>query len=105
MRNYVQPGDVVTVPAPAAVASGDGVLVGGLFGIAGTDADEAAPVEIKVTGVFDLPKTSAQEWTVGAAIYWDDGVATTASEGNTLIGKAVEAVASGVGTGRVRLNG
>lgn len=107
MRNYVQPGDVVTVPAPAAVASGDGVLVGGLFGIAGTDAASGDPVEIKTVGVYDMPKTSAQAWTVGAAIYWDNsaGVATTVDTSNTLIGKAVEAAANPSGTGRVRLNG
>lgn len=107
MRNYVQPGDVVTVPAPAAVASGDGVLVGGLFGIAGTDAASGDLVEIKLVGVYDMPKTSAQAWTVGADIYWDDGagVATTVSTDNTLIGKAVEVAENPSGTGRVRLNG
>jgi predicted RecA/RadA family phage recombinase len=105
MRNYVQPGDVITVPAPAAVASGDGVLVGALFGIAGTDAASGAPVEIKTNGVFDLPKTSAQAWTVGAAIYWTGTVATTVDTDNTLIGKAVDVAANPSGTGRVRLNG
>lgn len=107
MKNYVQSGDVVTVPAPAAVASGAGVLVGTLFGVAQTDADSGASVAIATSGVFDLVKVGSQAWTVGAAIYWDAANArcTTASSGNTLIGKAVLAVGSSAGetTGRVLL--
>lgn len=109
MKNYLQAGDVVTVAAPATVSSGDGVLVGTLFGIAATDAASGAPVEIKTTGVFTLPKTSEQAWTVGAAIYWDAGnkVATTDDDegANVLIGKALAVAANPSGTGVVRLNG
>jgi predicted RecA/RadA family phage recombinase len=107
MRNFIQFGDTVTVPAPSDVSSGDGVLVGTLFGIAVTDAAPGDPVEIKTTGVFTLPKTSAQAWTVGAAVYWDGTVATTAdgSGANTLIGKALAVAANPSGTGVVRLNG
>jgi predicted RecA/RadA family phage recombinase len=105
MRNFIQTGDIVTVAAPAAVSSGDGVLVGTLFGIATTDADSGADVVIKTTGVFELPKTSAQAWTVGAAIYWDadDKVATTTSTDNTLIGKALAIANNPSATGIVRL--
>lgn len=58
-------------------------------------------------GVFDLPKTSAQAWTVGAKIYWDsaNGLATTTASGNSLIGTALAAAANPSATGRVRLNG
>jgi predicted RecA/RadA family phage recombinase len=56
MKNYLQEGDSVTVPAPANVSSGDGVLLGTLFGVAATDADSGANVTIKTTGVFTLPK-------------------------------------------------
>ncbi|MGY6568511.1 MAG: DUF2190 family protein [Salinarimonas sp.] len=105
MKNFVQTGDIVTVPAPAEVASGDILIVGGLIGVAVKDAASGAPVNIQLRGVFDLPKSSAQAWTVGAAIYWDDGVATTESEGNTLIGKAVAVAANPSGIGRVRLDG
>jgi|GEM_PF-4444391 len=34
MKNYIQPGDSITVPAPADVKSGDLVVVGDLFGVA-----------------------------------------------------------------------
>lgn len=107
MKNYVQDGVNITVAAPAAVTSGAGVLVGTLFGVASTDAAESAQVVIVTTGVFELPKTSAQAWTVGAALYWDNTnkVVTTASSGNTLIGKAVAAAANPSATGIVRLDG
>lgn len=106
-KNYIQPGDTVTVTAPATVASGAGVLVGTLFGVAITGAASGAAVPIKTTGVFDLPKTSAQAWTVGAAIYWDDTAknCTTTSTSNTLIGKALAVAANPSATGVVRLNG
>ena len=107
MKNFIETGDIVPVTAPAAVTSGGGVLVGSLFGIAVTDAANGAPVEIKTLGVFELPKTSAQAWSQGAPIYWDNTakVATTASSGNTLIGKALEIAANPSGTGIVRLDG
>jgi predicted RecA/RadA family phage recombinase len=106
MRKYLQKGDVVTIPAPATVSSGDGVLVGRLFGVAATDAESGDDVAIKTTGVFTLPKTSAQAWTVGALVYWDGSQCTTAdgSGANTLIGKAMAVAANPSSTGVVRLD-
>lgn len=109
MKNLVADGNTVTVAAPAAVTSGDGVLVGSMFGVAQTDAANGADVVIVTTGVFDLPKVGSQGWSVGVKVYWDNGNSqcTTATAGNTLIGVAVASVGNGVGdtTGRVRLNG
>jgi predicted RecA/RadA family phage recombinase len=109
MKNYVQPGATLTLTAPYAVTSGDGLLVGSIFGVAAGDAASGATVEAALTGVFDLTKIGSQAWTVGAKVYWDDTNkrCTTVATDNTLIGVAVEAVASGAGDtiGRVRLNG
>lgn len=107
MKNFRQTGDVVTVPAPADYLSGAGVLVGKLFGVNSYDVKSGDDAEIKVNGVFELPKTSAQAWTVGADIYWDDTakVATTTTTSNTLIGKALEVAANPSPVGLVRLNG
>lgn len=106
MKNFIQSGAIVTVAAPAAVSSGDLVLVGALFGVASTDAASGDPVEIATRGVFELPKTSAQAWTQGALIYRDasTGLATTTASGNTLIGHAVAAAANPSATGAVRLS-
>src|SRR5579885_2814703 len=109
MKNFVQDGEIVVVPAPYALASGQGAKVGQLFGVAVADAAQNADVPLKTCGVFDLPKVGSQAWTVGALVYWDDTNkrCTTVATGNLLIGAAVAAVDGGVGstTGRVRLNG
>lgn len=107
-RNYIQPGDVVTVTAPAAVASGDLVAIGGLAGVAANKAASGEPVEIAMSGVYELPKVSAQAWaTVGLAIYWDaaEKKLTTTATNNTLVGKNLAAAANPSDTGIVRLNG
>ena len=107
MRNFVQPGDVVSLAAPYARTAGQGLLVGSLFGVASADAGNGATVQAQTSGVFDLEKVSAQAWTVGALIYWDDTAknCTTTASGNKLIGVAVAAASNPSATGRVRLNG
>ena len=71
MKNHVQPGNTITLTAPYAVASGDGLLVGSIFGIAAGATAIAEPVETALVGVFDITKIGSQAWTVGAKVYWD----------------------------------
>ncbi|MCM0751519.1 hypothetical protein DEA98_09940 [Brucella pseudogrignonensis] len=105
MRNFIQPGNVITIVAAAAVASGSLVVAGKIFGIAATSAANGEEFELALGGVYELPKTSAQAWAVGAEIYADaNGIATTVSTDNTKIGVAVEPAANPSGVGRVRLN-
>lgn len=108
MRNFVMTGCTLTVLAVVAVKSGDLVVSGGVFGVASTDAVIGQEVEVKVGGVYDLPKVGTEAWTFGQALYWDataKKVTTTAST-NLKIGVAVrpagELLASALG--RVRLN-
>lgn len=107
MRNYIQAGNTVTVAAPYALASGAGALVGTLFGVASGAADNGAEVELVTRGVFELPKLSAQAWTVGAIIYWDNTNkwCTTVASTNVAIGKALAVAANPTATGIVRLSG
>ena len=108
MKTYVQPGNTITLTAPYAVASGDGLLVGSIFGVASGTAALGESVETALTGVFDITKIGSQAWTVGAKVYWDDTNkrCTTVATDNILVDMTVEAVASGAGDtiGRVRLN-
>lgn len=100
MKNYIQPGHSLTVPAPTGgVTSGDVVIVGGLVGIAATDAPEGADVEIETEGVYLIVKKSGDVVSLGATIYWDatPGEATVTASGNTPIGVAI-ATASGPAT-------
>lgn len=106
MKNFIQPGDTIKVVAPATTSSGDGVLVGLLFGIAVADAGSGDDVEIKTTGVFSLPKVSAQAWSQGDLIYWDDGNSQcTTADTNVAIGMATDDAANPSATGNVRLIG
>lgn len=106
MKNWIQSGDTVSVVAPDDVVSGNGVIVGSLFGLAVSDAVSGADVEIVTVGVADITK-AAGAITQGAKVYWDNTAkaVTTTVGTNTLIGCAVVAAANGDATVRVRLNG
>lgn len=107
-RNFIQPGDTITVAAPYAVAAGAGLLSGVVFAVALAAAAQNAPVEARRVGVFDLAKATGQAWVADTTkLYWDNtakNVTSTAS-GNTLIGVARQSQASGDTIGRVLLTG
>ena len=105
--NYVQPGNTVTIPAPAAVQSGGVVIAGAIVGVAQIDADLGADVDVDTVGVWDLPKVSALAVSLGDVIYWDAtaGLANKTSASNTKLGVAVAPAANPSGTVRVRLSG
>lgn len=105
MKNFVQQGVNVRLTAPAEVKSGDGVLVGSLFGVAATDAAAGNGVECTTEGVFTLPKVTGTGLTQGAVVYWNDTAknVTTASSGNHLIGHALADAASAATQATVRL--
>lgn len=106
MKNQVLPGHTLDVAAPYTVASGAGCLLGSLFGIAAYSATSGATVTLWLEGVFTVSKVSAQAWTVGALIYWDDTAKlfTTVSTSNKIVGVATAAAANPTATGNVRLN-
>jgi predicted RecA/RadA family phage recombinase len=109
-KNFIQPGNTVTVTnedvtGAVDIASGEGFLVGSLFGVAQGDIAVGADGEIDVRGVWRVAKVSAQAWTQGAKIYWDNAARlfTTTSSGNKLVGVAAAAAANPSGTGDVLL--
>jgi predicted RecA/RadA family phage recombinase len=106
-KNYIQEGDTLDLAAPYARESGEGALIGTLFAVALVKLANGVTGAFAVEGVFSLAKVSAQAWTVGAKIYWDDTAknCTTTSSANTLIGIASKAAANPSSTGYVRLNG
>ena len=108
MKTYIQNGHVITVPTPAGgIASGEGLIVGNIFGISAYSAAEGDPLELAITGVYKLPKATAAVLAVGARVAWDN----TAKQVNTLgagrfpIGVATEAAGNGITNVPVRLDG
>lgn len=105
MKTYVQDGDTVTLPAPYAVTSGQGALIGALFGVANFDAASGADCEFDIEGVFDVTALSTDTAAVGAKLYWDNTNRrlTTTAASNTLVGVAVATKSAGAATARIRL--
>lgn len=99
--NFIQPGENITVATPYDRSSGQGVLVGNIFGVALEDADysDGDDVLIARCGIYELTKVGSQAWSVGDKVYWDDTnkYCTKTSSANIFIGAAVEAVGSGGG--------
>lgn len=106
MKNFIQPGEEVTLTAPYTVVSGGGLLVGSIFGVASNDALSGASVEARLEGVFQLAKLSSEVWTQGQLIYWDNTNkwCTSVSSTNKLIGVAILPASNPSTTGTVRLN-
>ena len=108
MKNFIGVGNRVTLVAAAITTSGQPVLIGSLFGIAESAAAIGDPLILVMNGIYDLPKTASQPWTVGQLIYWDVATSrvTSVVATNKLVGVAVLAVGAGAGeiTGRVRLS-
>ncbi len=107
MKNFIGVGNRVTLVAAAVTTSGQAVLIGSLFGIAENAAAIGDALVLMLNGIYDLPKTASQAWTVGQLIYWDVATSrvTNVVATNKLVGVAVLAVGAGAGetTGRVRL--
>ena len=105
--NYIQPGDVLTLAAPYAVASGDGMRVGSIFAVALAAASNGANVQAQRVGVWTLPKLTSDDVTAGSKLYWDNTNKrlTLTSSGNTLVGAATAAAGTSATTVSVLLDG
>lgn len=108
-KNLIQDGSYITVPAPAAVSSGDVVTVGThLFGVAIHDAASGADVTIATMGVWSLKKKAADAMTLGQQAFWDTAnaeVLKATASGVKIIGVVVGGVLSAnAGNVFVKLN-
>ena len=105
MRNYIQKGENLTIPAPAAVASGDVLVIGDLHGIVAGDAAEDEPCDLVTVGVFSVPKVGANTFALGDKVFYDAAtkLATSTATDNTHIGTAVKIAVSGSAAVEVKL--
>lgn len=108
MKNFVQPGDVLEFIAPAGgVTAGTGVKMGDILVIATTTAAAGDKFNGVRIGVVDHAKLSAQAWTEGQRVLWDDTNKrfTTVTTGNFIAGAAAAVAANPSATGKVLLFG
>ena len=108
MKTYSSPGEVVTLTAPTGgVVSGTAYLIGSLVVVAVVTAAETLKFDALARGVVSHAKVSAQAWTEGVKLYWDNSAKnfTTTSGGNTLVGVAAAAADNPSATGLIRLDG
>ena len=104
MKNFIQPGDVVTVTTPAGgVTSGQLVIVAAIVGVAATTQLAGADVELATTGVFDLAKNPPDALTVGQVAKVATGSNIIATAGTLGIGWVLQAAGAGSTTARVKL--
>jgi predicted RecA/RadA family phage recombinase len=107
-KNFVQEADILEFTAPSGgVTSGTCVKIGDILVL----ALETAAVGVKFrgarTGVIDHAKLSAQAWTEGAQVNWDDTNKrfTTVTTGNYRAGVAAAVAANPSSTGKLMLHG
>jgi predicted RecA/RadA family phage recombinase len=109
MKNFIQEGEVIDFTAAGTVTAGTGVLIGTRLGIPVTSGVSGDKIALAVEGVFEHAKNTGAgtALTVGGIVYWDDAAKkiTGVASGNTAIGWAVEAAATGDTTGKVKLLG
>lgn len=103
MKNYIGPGQSVTVTMPYAVTAGNGALVGAIFGVAINTYASGATGVVYTEGVCSgLVKASGtgEAWSVGDRLFWDDTNKrlTKNSTGNFQVGLALAAVGTAVTT-------
>ena len=104
MKNFILPGNNITVIAPAGgVTSGQLVIIGAIVGVASCTAAAGAQVELAVEGVYDLAKVPADALPAGAVAKVATGSNVIAAAGTLGIGWVVQAAAAGAATARVRL--
>ena len=108
MNNYSQPGNVVTLVAPAGgVVSGSVYKIDQLVVVATATVAAASNFEGARIGVFTaLPKDNGDAWAQGAPLYWDDGnsrFTTVSAAGLVLCATAAEAALLADTTGPVLL--
>jgi predicted RecA/RadA family phage recombinase len=106
MKTYIRDGDRIPLTAPAGgVVAGRGYLIGDLFVVAISSAAAGVTFTGQVEGVIEHAKVSAQAWTEGAALYWDNTAfnVTTTVGSNKKIGHAAAVAVNPSAVGLVRL--
>jgi len=104
--NFKQDGKVLDLTMPYDRTSGQGVLVGKIFGVVLSTAVSGAVAPVQTEGVFNVAKLSTDVVTQGALLYWDNSNKrlTTTSTSNQLVGYATAAADGSTATVDIKIN-
>jgi predicted RecA/RadA family phage recombinase len=107
MKTFSQEGENPTFTAPANVTAGTGVKIGDLLVIPAITVLSGAQFTGVIDGVVEHAKLSAQAWTEGQQVNWDDTNKrfTTVTTGNFRAGVAYRVASNPSATGLVLLAG
>lgn len=101
MKNFLQRGDSLDLIAPAGgVVSGDAILIGtSILAVAVASKAAAETFAGEITGVFELPKKTADVFAAGAKASWNNTtkefqIATTDLDNAATVVEAVDATVS-----------
>jgi len=103
---FLHDGDSIDYTPMADVAAGQVVVMTDLVGIAKQPIAANKLGSLAVTGVFELPKSTAAGITIGVLCYWDaaNQRVSTVETGNTYLGKCVKTADTTDPTVQVRLS-
>jgi predicted RecA/RadA family phage recombinase len=71
-KNMIQSGDIVDMVALAPVVSGQVVMKGQMIAIALASVAAGEIFAAALCGAYEVPKASADTFTQGDVVYWDD---------------------------------
>lgn len=97
MKNFVQPGNTVTVKAPRNLKSGDGVVVGKLFGVCTNDVLSGGDAEVAIEGVVTFLRNTGVTLLEGAAVSFDESTQKIVATGGKVVGICVGSPSSAEG--------
>ena len=103
---FYQDGKRIDIVQSGDIDSGDVVLIGELIGVQTHQIKKDEKGSVAVSGVFQVVKKSADTFTAGQKVYWDNTLkqATSTASGNTLMGITVAQAGSSDSTVLVKIN-
>lgn len=90
MKNFIQPGNVISITTTSALNAGDGYTKGKIFGIAANKVAINEVAELLIEGVVALKKAGGVTPVEGDAVLFDVATQTIVASGGKSIGYCVE---------------
>ncbi|MEH7122105.1 DUF2190 family protein [Bacillus sp. JJ1773] len=102
---YVQRGETIDYKNSGAsdIKANDVVSLASRIGIAASDIPVGSVGSVNVLGVYDIPASNTEEFTVGQAVYWKDSALTSTEAGAVPAGWVVEPKALAKSVARVKI--